>query len=66
MQYQKEVRSKVKGIHSLKRKVCCTKKRSDQFIWKFLNKICEKGKGMKERKERRKDKKRKEKKRKEK
>ena len=31
----------VKGIHLLKRKVCCTKKRSDQFIWEFLNKICE-------------------------
>ena len=40
--YQKEVRSKVKGIHLLKRKVCCTTKRSDQFIWEFLNKICEK------------------------
>ena len=51
------------------RKVCCTTKRSDQFIWKFLNKICEKGQRKKERKKerkKRKEKKRKEKKRKEK
>ena len=65
MQYQKEVRSKVKGIHLLKRKVCCTKKRSDHFIWKFINKICEKKKKKKNKEIKKERKKRKEKKRKE-
>ena len=62
MLYQKDVRSKVKGIHLLKRKVCCTKKRSDQFIWEFLNKICEKKKKKKKRKKEKEKKRKKEKK----
>ena len=50
---QNDPRSKVKGIHLQKRKEGCTIRRSDQFIWEFLHKICaeEKGKGKKKKKE---------------
>ena len=44
------------------RKLCCTTRRSEQFIWEFLNKICEKRKEKKRKEKKRKNERKKERK----
>merc|ERR1712198_187527 len=53
--YHKEVRLKLREFtYKKERKVCGTRRRTDQFIWKFLLTICEKEKEKERKKERRK------------